>query len=319
MNSRARLRNFLDQASACLADGAFDAARDWLDLAEADPERGLLGPPTALGLPRKLHSLRLKLAKARGDRVTRAGLQMHLGPPPDLLADLFRADASGRQLRLAAVAAPVPRLLHQVWIGGPPPVTTGHWRAHAAAHGWGYRLWDETALQALGITADPAYREMRARGDLPGAVDVARYHILLREGGVYLDCDWYPAGPSLETALPLAGLSAMAEPVPRLTGRDGLLLANSLIAAPPGHPAIAALVAALPEALRRCPEGPAWWTTGPLVFTLACREGPMTLLEASLVGGAAPPRAEAAELARMAEAAAAGGGLLIGWKPWQAG
>ncbi len=44
-------------------------------------------------------------------------------------------------------------------------------------------------------------------GDLPGAVDVARYFILHAQGGIYLDCDWYPARDDLSFAdvLPLIG------------------------------------------------------------------------------------------------------------------
>ena len=97
---------------------------------------------------------------------------------------------------------------------------------------------------------------MMDRADYPGAVDVARYAILEREGGIYLDCDWYPARDDIgfHDLLPLLGLTALAEDIPRNTGAGALLLANSFIAAPPGHPVLARLTAALPAVLAEMPR-----------------------------------------------------------------
>lgn len=54
---------------------------------------------------------------------------------------------------------------------------------------------------------------MLSEGDYPGAVDVARYILLERFGGIYLDCDWYPARDdvSFDSFLPLAGLTVFDE------------------------------------------------------------------------------------------------------------
>jgi mannosyltransferase OCH1-like enzyme len=160
-----------------------------------------------------------------------------------------------------------------------------------------------------------------AAGDLPGAADAARYALLAAEGGVYLDADWYPgrADLPLDAAIPMAGLAAPAEEVGRLTGRGMLLLANSVIAAAPGHPALRHLLAVLPAAQAAIPGAPAWWTTGPLIFTLVARQGPVTVLDAGLIGAPLPPAATLAEAAaRAAEEQAQDGGPLIPWKPWSA-
>jgi mannosyltransferase OCH1-like enzyme len=239
-------------------------------------------------------------------------------PPPETLAPLFRTTQAEERGLNAANRAPVPRTIHQIWIGAlPVPPACAAWQAHAAARGYGYHLWREADLAALGLSANPVFADMLARGDYPGAVDVARYAILAAQGGIYLDCDWYPARDDLafHDALPLIGLTALAEEVPRLTGQGGLLLANSFIATPPDHPAIHRLNAALPAALAALPDGPAWWSTGPLPFTLAARGGAVSIAPHHLVAGSLPRGAPLADVTAIRRAAASSG-LLIAWKSW---
>lgn len=286
-----------------------------------DPEAAALGASTAIGLPRKLHSAWVRLAKIEGDLVRLTGFRATAVPPETLLADLFASDAATRAAHAAAAAHPVPRVIHQIWIGGPPPAACAAWSAYARRHDWAYRLWDEAALAAAGVTADPLWIMMRKAGDLPGAVDIARYHLLAREGGLYLDCDWYPADAAMPigAVIPAQGLSVIAEPAPRLVAGGSLLLSNALIAAPAGHPALRHLIATLPEVAARLPKSPAWWVTGPLAFTLAARRGPVSVLNAGLVVGevakGAAALAEADALAAK-NVANGGGGFLIAWKGW---
>lgn len=290
---------------------------------EAAAAHGLgpdLGPLTALGVPRKLLAARLRLARAANLPLDRLALQAFAVPPAGVLAPLFTADAAQRAALRAAADHAVPRVMHQIWIGDVPPAACAVWADYAARHGWGYRLWDLPALAAAGLDRDPVFAAMLAAGDLPGAVDVARYHLLLREGGVYLDCDWYPARADLppDAALPLTGLSALSEATPRLTHTGGLLLSNALIAAPPGHPALSMVIKALPAVAEHLPGGPAWWTTGPLVFTLAARCGPVGLLPHDTVAATEPrgtPQSVVAARAARLQAEEAPG-LLIAWKGW---
>lgn len=285
-----------------------------------DPDAALLGPGTTLGLPRKLHSALVRLAKIRGDAVQIVGLRATAVPPADLSNDLFAAPPGVRAAHVAAASWAVPKHIHQIWIGGPPPVACAAWAAFAARHGWAYRLWDDAALEELGISGDPLWQSMLRRGDLPGAVDVARYHLLLREGGLYLDCDWYPARADLppEAVLPLRGLSALAEPSPRLVAGDGLLLSNALFAAPARHPALEHLIATLPAFADRLPDAPAWWVTGPLPFTLAARLGPVTVLASGLAADHLPRGTDLREVQSHAASCEAtdAPGFLIAWKSW---
>lgn len=310
----------IQQAVALARQGQSDEAAARLLRIAAHPEAASLGPLTALGLPRKLHSAWVRLAKAEGDPARIAGLQATAVPPEALLSDLFTVDAAARAAHVTAAADPVPRLVHQVWVGGPPPAACDAWAGYAAGHGWDYRLWDEPALDKAGITADPLWQAMRAAGDLPGAVDVARYHILARMGGLYLDCDWYPARADLapEAFIPGLGLSVIAEPVPRMVAGGSFLLSNALIAAPVGHPALSHLLEALPAAAGRMAGAPAWWSTGPLTFTLAARRGPVTVLDGGIVAGHLPRGASLSDVQDMATGLGRSGvaGMLIAWKGW---
>ncbi len=320
MAANSRLVAELQEAVALARQGRAAEAAARLERVALDPEAGSLGPLTAIGLPRKLHSAWLRLAKAAGDPARIAGLQATAVPPEALLADLFAPDAARRQEQVAAATAPVPKLLHQVWVGGPPPEVCALWAEYAARHGWAYRLWDAAALDAAGITDDPLWRSMLDRGDLPGAVDVARYHILRAEGGLYLDCDWYPARADLppQAFLPPQGLSVLAEGMPRLVAGGSFLLSNALVAAPSGHPALSHLLTVLPAVAERLAAAPAWWSTGPLTFTLALRGGPVTVLDNGLVAGHLPRGAPIAEAREMAHALADRGapGFVIAWKGW---
>ncbi|PZU90045.1 MAG: mannosyltransferase [Shinella sp.] len=273
-----------------------------------------------LGLPRKLHSAYLKLAKITNDPVRVAGLQVTLAPPTDLLSDLFTFDGDNRRRMTRLSGDKVPLVLHQIWLGTLPlPPATEAWRQHCKSHGMEYRLWREADLAAAGFDDHPSFHGMLARSDYPGAVDVARYMILEKFGGIYLDCDWYPArdDQSFADYLPLVGISVLAEDIPRKTSTGSLLLANSFIAAPAGHPVFSRIVEAMPCVMERLPRAPAWWSTGPLIFTLASRSTSICVAETGFVVANLPRQApfEAVEAARQS-ASDRDGGLLIAWKSW---
>jgi mannosyltransferase OCH1-like enzyme len=321
--TRAVYRQKLAAARTTIEDGRLAEARNALDALRADEAvmaGDMLGQATVLGMPRRLHSAYLKLAKAEKDPVARIGLQHGLVPDPAILGKFATFDLDDTRRMTALGRQPVPRVLHQIWLGGlAVPASTGRWAAHAQKTGFEYRLWREADIEALGVQRHPAYRRMLEEGDYPGAVDVARYFILHALGGLYIDCDWYPARDDIGFAdlLPLVGVSALAEDTPRETGRGSLLLTNSLIACPPGHPLFERLLQVMPEVMAALPNAPAWWSTGPLIMTVLSRSTSVTVADAGLVAatlrrGAPFADVEAACVAAMAE----GHGLLIGWKSW---
>jgi inositol phosphorylceramide mannosyltransferase catalytic subunit len=319
MINDADYKKMLAEAKKLIQASELDAARDLLrkigaeNLGKADPE-------TSLGLPRRLQSAMLRLAKAEKDAVRKIAYQFHLVPPPERLAQYAVFSAEERKVMVELSRTSVPRCFHQIWLGSRPvPPTVDAWAAHAAAHGYHHRLWREADLAQSGYDDHPALRHMLDEGDFPGAVDVVRYMILRDFGGIYLDCDWFPARSdvSVHDFLPMTGLSAFAEDTPRNTGRGSMLFANSFIATPSGNPVLARLCDVLTVVVGDLGDVPAWWSTGPLIFTVVSRSGPVSLADADFVAAAPPEGALLADLEKLAaDNEASSGGLLIPWKPW---
>lgn len=298
----------------------FADAYEILQAIESDTEASLLGPGTALGLPRRLHSAYLRLAKAENDTVRRAGLQFHLVPPTTILKPFTQFTTIERKQINEINRQPVTRKIHQIWIGDKPvPAAAKAWEEHARAQGYEYQLWRENALLDLGLERNAAYLDMLSKEDLPGVVDVARYQILENQGGIYLDCDWYPARNDLSfhDLLPMMGLTTLPEDVPRNTGKGCTLFANSFIAAPPHHPVFTRILSCVGEITRQLPKAPAWWATGPLLFTLMARGGSVTLADADFVAGALPPQTRLADVERWCRLPEnSDNGLMLAWREW---
>ncbi len=320
MSSKEILNRRLAEATDLRSLGKFCEAETLLHAIEKDPDSHLLGPATVHGLPRRLHAAWLKLAKAQGDRIRTTGLQYTLVPPEATLNQFATFTLAERKQLANINSLRVPALLHQIWIGDKAaPAGTEAWRQHAKLNNIDYQLWDENKLQTLGIEKNAAYNAMRSKGDLPGAVDVARYLILERFGGIYLDCDWYPVRNDISffDLLPMTGLIAMPENIPRQTGKGSLLLANSFIATPPGHLTFKRLLASMEHIIELLPKAPAWWSTGPLLFTLMSRGGSVTLADAGLVAGNLPQTTSLPEVVSWCEQKRLNdSGLLLAWRSW---
>lgn len=309
----------LEKARQLQNDGQYAEAHALLLSLVAAKDGHLMGERTVLGLPRRLHAAWLRLAKAEGDMVAKIGYQYTLVPPPQVLAKYAQFSPEERHTINLKSREDVPRIIHQIWIGERAlPISVKAWAAHAAKHGYDYRLWREVDLEREGVFADAVFKTMLEQGDYPGAVDVARYIVLERFGGIYLDCDWYPARDdvSFDAFLPLAGLTAFDEKTPRDTGQGSMLLANSFIAAPAGHPVFRRMLEAFPGILEEMPRAPAWWSTGPLIFTVIARAGSISLAPASFVAASLADRTPFAAVEALRQQLGDKDGLLIAWKSW---
>lgn len=71
----------LDKARQLQGNGKYAEAHAILSSLVAVEDGHLMGEPTVLGLPRRLHAARLRLAKAEGDRIAKIGYQYTLVPP----------------------------------------------------------------------------------------------------------------------------------------------------------------------------------------------------------------------------------------------
>jgi hypothetical protein len=118
----------------------------------------------------------------------------------------------------------IPSILHLIWLGHLPRPHADWVERWSELHpGWEIRVWNGQALAGC----RHSFEDMRQ------ASNWLRIQILLKYGGVYVDCDVEP----LKNIAPLlTGASAAASP---FYPRGALNVSNSFMAAEPGHPWIA--------------------------------------------------------------------------------
>jgi hypothetical protein len=156
-------------------------------------------------------------------------IRVRVEDPPDLPpAGIRLCETSPPRLqRLRAVR--IPRTIHRVWLGT-APIPTEHQRfgeTFAQHHpGWEMRLWTDEDLPGLGITAEERERT-RAYSELS---NLARYEVLHRFGGVYIDTDVECLRPLTPLLRGVDAFAALEVP-----GRVG----NAILGAVPEHPVFA--------------------------------------------------------------------------------
>lgn len=138
----------------------------------------------------------------------------------------------------------IPTIIHQTWKNADIPASYRTFQLNWMKRhpGWTYRLWTDADIDGLVAGHFPGllavydnYREHISR------VDLGRYLILLRFGGVYadLDCDCLrPLDPLLEGAEFVIGTEPESHLALDKAVRRGLdrVLCPSVIASEPGHP-----------------------------------------------------------------------------------
>lgn len=160
--------------------------------------------------------------------------------------------------------ATIPRVFHRVWLDEEVPSLYDEWweQLRALHPEWELRSWERSSeLDWLEHRAlfDAFPRDRRESYAFRS--DVARYEILLRFGGVYVDADVEPLRPFDEL---------VDEPTPFVAWCSDEELDPSILGSPPGHPAMRAVVEALGTVDPSAPSPPG--TTGPRFLTSLWRE-----------------------------------------------
>jgi len=151
-----------------------------------------------------------------------------------------------------------PRVVHIIWMGSPIPARVEQLRGDIARHDPGVhvRVWTDDDLTWLThrdlVVSEPQYAAKS---------DIARYEILLRHGGVYLDAD-FRVHRSLASVF--AGVDAHGLVVAR---QNPTTYNNAFLAARADHPLLQDLVAGLPDAYRWTARMSAPARTGPFYLT----------------------------------------------------
>ncbi len=148
---------------------------------------------TSAMLPYKEHGRKLKDARASEDTFEALGLASTMTPHRD---DLRLAPITREMMVEAGRHAqmPIPRIIHQIWIG-PKPAPLGppeRWKKWCDKYGYEYRLWRENDVKNLPCYGTVAYNSFLKRKRYAGVADVIRADILHEVGGLYVDMDMFP-------------------------------------------------------------------------------------------------------------------------------
>lgn len=154
----------------------------------------------------------------------------------------------------------IPRILHRIYLDEPIESRFEEfWDRFAALHpGWDLATWSRSA--DLGWMAN--LDAFTAAKTWAGKSDIARYEIVHRYGGVYVDCD----------VEPLRAFDELLEGAPFAGWENDRLICPTVIGAPAGHPAMAALVDGLPAWIKRHRGRPPNIQTGPHYLTRMWRD-----------------------------------------------
>lgn len=82
----------------------------------------------------------------------------------------------------------IPKIVHQIWLGGPVPGKYREWMAAwASLEGWQYYLWTDKEVKSLKLYNQDLYDMSTNYGEKS---DILRLELLEKFGGVYVDVDY---------------------------------------------------------------------------------------------------------------------------------
>jgi len=179
----------------------------------------------------------------------------------------------------------IPKIIHQVWLSKPMPDHVRAWiDGWRAMHGdWEHHLWTERNLPVL---VNQAWFDAT---DIPAQkADIARYEIVHRHGGLYVDADYECLGRVDDL---IDGRDHLL-----IEGSEPHLLHNGFFAALPGSPLLARAIELIPDRIRKRPG--VVGQTGPGLFAEAARQVGLSWQPADVVEGVAHHHAMGSWLGR---------------------
>ncbi len=154
----------------------------------------------------------------------------------------------------------IPKIIHQIWLGSPLPEKYSIWqKTWQNIPGFRYKLWTDQDIDEFGLINNKLYQEAQNYGERS---DIARYEILYRLGGMYIDVDFACIRPEIFSYLHCCydfytGIQPLDINV--------FALGIGIIASVPRHPILQALLDSLQENQKT--SEPIYVRTGPVYFT----------------------------------------------------
>lgn len=172
----------------------------------------------------------------------------------------------------------IPKIIHQIWLGprDPPMEWISQTEKFCKDNGWRHVLYRDADIDKLGLINKEAFTATKIWQE---KADIARYEILYRYGGLYIDTDIVPIRKDLSTLLQFSTSTfvAVQEALPgNLLERLGKpYVANGIIACVPGHTIMKAVIKEL--ANRKDSKKGVLYRTGPMLLN-SCITTPITII-----------------------------------------
>lgn len=168
----------------------------------------------------------------------------------------------------------IPKIIHQIWLGSPFPKRYKKWQAQIKKlhPDWEYRLWTDKDVESLKLVNTRIYKKARNYGEKS---DIARYEILYRFGGVYLDCD-IEGFKNLNSLHKSFNFYAGFEPFWAGSESRCFTVGNAIIASSAKHPIMKQCIKNIKklnkETIELSYKLQTVVKTGPMMFTRSCYE-----------------------------------------------
>lgn len=169
----------------------------------------------------------------------------------------------------------IPKIIHQIWIGDQSKRPTNFMKTWQKNHpDWSYKIWTEKEIEDLNLINKEKFD---IHPTLPGKSDIARYEILLRYGGFYIDAD----SISIRKMNNLRELQFVAA-YESERHRPGLV-ANGYIGCQENSKIMFDMVAYIRNmTLQQASLPGAWKTLGPLPFTHFTKKHELNILNSNI-------------------------------------
>jgi hypothetical protein len=168
----------------------------------------------------------------------------------------------------------IPKVFHRIWLGSKPmPALFERFgETWAAKHpGWQMLLWTDDTLPHFDPNASAAFE---AVGSIAAKADIARFEILNRYGGIYIDTD-FECKRNIEELID--GLDCFLAEEREFDGEYCTfpLVNNAIVGAVRNHPFISRVISEIPANIRRLPaNASATIQSGPFFITELLQQYP---------------------------------------------
>jgi mannosyltransferase OCH1-like enzyme len=163
-------------------------------------------------------------------------------------------------------AKEIPKIIHQIWLGphDPPTIWMDTWKENfCPKYAWEYRLWRDADVLEFGLVNK---KEFDGGYTFQEKADIARYEILYRHGGIYLDCDMIWLGDDISTFVDLSASSFIGVqeyPSKWLINIGHPFLSNGMFMVSKNNKILQNCIDKIPANESKEPKDPMYLRTGP--------------------------------------------------------